>query len=214
MNVIHSPRVILVIIAAMFLLPLLLAWLLYSGSIDFQPASTRNLGMLLQSPVAVALEESLAPAAGPDSGNPELNEDNMGVVLSEHWVVLHAVADPCESRCLDAITQLRQIHRAAGRHQSRIQIVLLLKDHRKVALNRQLSDIYPSFHLAGNPDGDLWNSLEAIASSGPSETGAAGSTYLIDPLGNIMMYYEAGADPNKLKKDLKQLLTWSKLDEQ
>ena len=43
--------------------------------------------------------------------------------------------------------------------------------------------------------------------------GTAGQTYLVDPLGNIMMAYEAGSDPNHLKKDLKRLLTWSKLDE-
>ena len=41
-----------------------------------------------------------------------------------------------------------------------------------------------------------------------------GSLYLLDPLGNIMMFYAAGFDPNDLKKDLKRLLTWSKLDEQ
>jgi cytochrome oxidase Cu insertion factor (SCO1/SenC/PrrC family) len=38
--------------------------------------------------------------------------------------------------------------------------------------------------------------------------------YLIDPLGNIMMYYAADADPNHIRQDLKRLLTWSKLDEQ
>jgi hypothetical protein len=40
-----------------------------------------------------------------------------------------------------------------------------------------------------------------------------GSLYLLDPLGNIMLFYAAGFDPNDLKKDLKRLLTWSKLDE-
>jgi len=28
------------------------------------------------------------------------------------------------------------------------------------------------------------------------------------------MYYAADADPNHIRKDLKRLLTWSKLDEQ
>jgi cytochrome oxidase Cu insertion factor (SCO1/SenC/PrrC family) len=41
-----------------------------------------------------------------------------------------------------------------------------------------------------------------------------GRVYLIDPLGNIMMAYESGADPNHIRQDLKRLLTWSKLDEQ
>ena len=39
-----SPRLALVIIASMFLLPLALAWLMYSGALEFNPVSTRNLG--------------------------------------------------------------------------------------------------------------------------------------------------------------------------
>ncbi len=38
--------------------------------------------------------------------------------------------------------------------------------------------------------------------------------YLIDPPGNIMMYYTADADANHIRQDLKRLSTWSKLDEQ
>jgi len=214
MRLIRSPRVILVIIAAMFLLPLVMAWLMYSGSIELRPASTRNLGLLLQPPVAIALEESLVSASGDDEQSREMKGGELAGLLNEHWVILHAVPDPCEARCLGAITELRQIHRASGRHQSRIRIAMLLKDHKQAELNRQLNDIYSSFHLTGNPGGDLWNTLEEITRSATSETDVAGSNYLIDPLGNIMMYYEAGADPNDLKKDLKRLLTWSKLDEQ
>ena len=34
--------------------PLVLAWLMYNGAIDFKPASTRNLGNLVQSPQPVS----------------------------------------------------------------------------------------------------------------------------------------------------------------
>ena len=51
-----SPRIALIIIAGLFVLPLALAWLMYSGAIDFQPAETRNLGALVEPPVPAALE--------------------------------------------------------------------------------------------------------------------------------------------------------------
>jgi len=35
--------------------------------------------------------------------------------------------------------------------------------------------------------------------------------YIIDPLGNLMMYYPPGADPGGMLKDLKKLLKYSKI---
>ena len=51
------------------------------------------------------------------------------------------------------------------------------------------------------------------AAEGALSQAGTGSVYLVDPLGNIMMRYESGSDPNKLKQDLKRLLKWSKLDD-
>ena len=38
------------------------------------------------------------------------------------------------------------------------------------------------------------------------------TTYLIDPVGNIIMSYPADSDPTGIRKDLKRILTWSKAD--
>jgi hypothetical protein len=51
-----SPRLALVVIAALFILPLLLAWLMYSGVIEFTPGTTRNHGQLVQPPVPLDWE--------------------------------------------------------------------------------------------------------------------------------------------------------------
>jgi len=113
---------------------------------------------------------------------------------------------PCEADCISAVTVLRQIHRAAGRQQDRIRIALLLPDEPPPALADKLNGIYPQFLVLEDPTGQLRETLQRAA--------ADGSDYLIDPLGNIMMSYASGYDPNDLKRDLKRLLTWSKLDEQ
>lgn len=195
-----SPRVALVIIASMFVLPLALAWLMYSGTIEYNPVNTRNLGSLVQPPVPVALESLVVVA-----GSTATLED-----LHEHWVVLYALPSPCDQACLEQAAALRQVHRAAGRNQSRIRVLLAGEsDIRQSADN--LVEIYPSFMIAADDSGQLTASLAGIA----EKSGAAweGSLYLVDPLGNIMLFYAAGFDPNDLKKDLKRLLTWSKLDE-
>ena len=39
-----TPRIALVLIAALFVLPLAVAWMMYTGTIDYRPGSTRNFG--------------------------------------------------------------------------------------------------------------------------------------------------------------------------
>jgi len=199
-----SPRVTLLIIAALFFLPLVLAWLMYNGTIAFQPHSTRNLGTLVQPPVPVewaGVSRSEAP------------HETAQEAFTGHWLILHAVPNPCAEACLREVADLRQIHRASGRQQARIRLALL-HDFEQEADTSALRDLYATFQLIANPDGSLWSALDQVARRSQPGATVRGSTYLIDPLGNIMLFYPAGGDPNDLKSDLKRLLTWSKLDEQ
>ena len=188
-----SPRTTLIIIAGLFLSPLILAWLMWAGVIDFNPSQTRNKGNLVQPPVPLAWDDQLSSTD-----------------LAKHWIVLHLVPDPCSEECIEAISALRQVHMASGRDQSRIRMVLLLQDSRNIDADGRLQEIYPLFKLVGNPGGSLFRDLDTIASAFSST--AQGSSYVVDPIGNIMLFYGAGSDPNDLKDDLKRLLTWSKLD--
>ena len=199
-----SPRAALVIIAALFFLPLILAWLMYSGTIEFRPHSTRNLGRLVQPPLPLSW-------AGVYLGGS--TDKPVADAFTGHWLILHAVPRSCEESCLRNVADLRQIHRAAGRQQSRIRLALL-HDLEQPGESLALQALYDAFQLLENPDGSLWTTLEAVARDDEPPATAPGSTYLIDPLGNIMLFYAAGYDPNDLKSDLKRLLTWSKLDEQ
>ena len=206
-----SPRLALVVIAAMFILPLAVAWMMYSGAIEYRPGTTRNLGQLVQPPVPIAWENDIE-LLSTDTISSGADPDVSG--LNGHWVILHTIEDPCQAGCVDAVTALRQVHRASGRNQNRIRLALLLPQANDQELASQFREIYPSFDLVRQTNDEFLLALEGIARS-LSDSGAVyGNSYLVDPLGNIMMFYEAGSDPNDLKKDLKRLLTWSKLDEQ
>ncbi len=206
-----SPRLALLIIAAMFLLPLLLAWLMYSGSLDFKPTSTRNLGTLIEPPVPIDWTVTVLL-----SGETNLAVDpGQGIgVFDEHWVILQPVPAVCDDSCLKEVSNLRQIHRASGRQQFRIRLALLLDESSPADQAKSLLAIYPKFHLIRDPSGLLPETLAGIQQKLSGQAGPAKGVYMIDPLGNIMMYYQAGSDPNYIKQDLKRLLTWSKLDKQ
>jgi cytochrome oxidase Cu insertion factor (SCO1/SenC/PrrC family) len=189
-----SPRASLLIIAAMFLLPLLLAWFMYNGTIDYKPAATRNFGQLVEPPVPLNWQDAIML---PGSDAPGLNAAE---AFSDKWVILYPVPDPCLDTCLQAVSALRQIHRAAGRQQARIRIALLIRDNGSLSIESTLRDTYARFQLIRDPDGKVASTLQRA-------TVEPGAVYLIDPLGNIMMTYKEGADPNKLKQDLKRLLS-------
>jgi cytochrome oxidase Cu insertion factor (SCO1/SenC/PrrC family) len=206
-----SPRLALLIIAAMFLLPLLLAWLMYSGSLDFKPTSTRNLGTLIEPPVPIDWTVTVVLSG---ETNLAVNPGQGIGVFDEHWVILQPVPAGCDDSCLNEVSNLRQIHRASGRQQFRIRLALLLDESSPADQAKSLLAIYPKFHLIRDPSGILSEALAGIQQNLSGQAGPAKGVYMIDPLGNIMMYYKAGSDPNFLKQDLKRLLTWSKLDKQ
>ena len=115
-----SPRLALLVIAGMFLLPLVLAWLMYSGTIEFQPSSTRNFGRLVEPPLPISWDQ--VTLAGPEGlAGP-------AIAFEEHWVVLQAIPADCPEVCEQALIGIRQVHRASGRHQPRIRLALLLPD--------------------------------------------------------------------------------------
>lgn len=196
-----SPRAALLIIAAVFLLPLMLAWFMYNGTIEFKPAATRNFGQLIEPPLPINWKDV---ALLPNTGN---RTTDAFAEFGKHWTILFPVPDGCPESCLQQAVAFRQIHRALGRQQDRVRIALLLQNGEMASVETSLRDSYSGFHLVRDPAESLESALQQ-ASRGP------GTVYLIDPLGNIMMAYEGGADPNNLKQDLKRLLTWSKLDEQ
>jgi peroxiredoxin len=127
-------------------------------------------------------------------------------VFEGYWVILLPVPADCDDSCLKKVTGLRQIHRASGRQQMRIRLALLLDDSSPADQAQSLLAIYPQFNLIRDPSGLLWKALGRIQLKLAGQAGPARGVYIIDPLGNIMMYYEDSSDPEFIKQDLKRLL--------
>jgi len=195
----NRPRLTLLAIVLLFAAPVVIAVLMHSRWWNYQPHSTTNLGQLVTPPRPVELASL------------EMDTANQGPL--GRWTILYPVTLPCAADCRKRIENLRQIHLAAGRHRDELAIVLLLPEPARISDGLPLRDIYAGFSLATDDSGALPGLLASIASGGADTGGLQpGQVFLLDPAGNIMLYYGAGYDPNHINKDLKRLLKWSGQD--
>ena len=194
MNTQTRNRVVLVVIALLFLIPLVAAVLLQPEQFGQDPEQTVNRGELVQPTVPLPID-GLA-----------LDMTVIEDALRGHWLLVHPLPRTCDATCEAEATDLRQIHIASGRHQGKVAILLVGADQPAAAEAQRLAEIYDQFVLASDPEGTVFTALTAANGGTPP---AAGTTFIADPEGNLMMRYTPGFDRGDLNKDLTKLLKWS-----
>ncbi len=182
-----SARPQLLFIAAIFFGPLILAaWMYYGGHFS-RPASS-NHGVLLE-PISNLLQEL------PDS---ELLNRGQGM-----WLLLYPNAADCGRPCQDALYTMRQGRLMLGKEQERLLRAFLhgdsLPDKVFIANEHQ--------GLITTQETGLSNLLK---NKKPIEL-PDGGYYLVDPLGNLVMYFRPDMNPSEMVDDIKHLLRLSRI---
>ena len=182
-----SGRLQLLLIALVFIGPLLVAAWMYFGGAG-APQGRSNYGELLE-PIVNLGKELPGSAIEP--------------LYANGWLLVYADAGPCEETCREMLYTQRQSRLMLGKEMDRLTRVFLHGDTPP-----------DTVFLAGEHAG-----LAAIEDAGLSgllnnKTPAnlpAGGFYLIDPLGNLVMYFEPGIDPYAMVDDVKRLLKLSRI---
>jgi len=178
-------------IFALFFGPLLLVMLMRSSWWQYQPSGLKNLGQLVQPAVQLSLDRT------------QDTEDK--------WLILYVLDQPCEEGCIENVTALRQVHRAAGRHGEHLAVALLSDVQISPELRASLEVIYPGFVFLVDSEQASLNALANINSSLAMDNPDIDDvhTYVLDPMLNVILAYQNGASPSDIHKDLKRLLKWS-----
>lgn len=187
-------RLALIFIFVLFFIPLLAAVILSSKWVQYEPATTVNLGTLVEPPVPISdgLLRDTAPSAADE--------------LAGRWLLIHPLNNDCDALCGEIVTDLRQIHIGTGRHQDEVAVALLAQGTIDNSLRQELMTIYPRFVVLSDITGETMNALvEANQGLRP----ATGTSFIADPEGNIMLRYDAGYSPRDMNRDLQKLLKWS-----
>jgi hypothetical protein len=180
----------LVLLAVIFFAPLALSFYLYYGHSGLQPGGRVNHGELVL-PVRTLPQESLARLGGGETG---------AGFLQQKWTFLYAAAGTCDSdsECRRRLYDTRQVRAALGRDMGRVQRVFIAP----------AGCCDSGFLASEHPD------LVTVPAAAATQLVAAlphgaGDIYIVDPLGNLMMAYDAGAPPKGLLEDMKRLLKLS-----
>ncbi len=180
-------RVQMLLIASVFLGPLLVAAVMYySGAL--QPEGRTNHGALLQPFVNVA--EVL-----PDS--------EIGRSADGYWALLYVNEGRCDAGCENSLYTIRQSRKMLGKEMDRLLRVFLHGE--SVPDTVFLADDHAG--LIATQDGEL---SKLLYNKKPAAL-ATGGYFLMDPLGNLIMYFEPGIDPSDMVEDIKRLLKLSRI---
>ena len=181
-------RLQLALIAAVFFGPLLIAAWLYYGGYFAEQLGRSNHGALLE-PI-INLDDEV-----PDSA---LHEQRAG-----SWLLLYADQEACGDACRQALYTIRQSRKMLGKEMDRVRRVFL-----------HGADAIDTVFLAKEHQGLITIEDASLASlldnKRPNEL-SPGGYFLIDPLGNLVMYFRPDIDPADMVDDMKHLLRLSRI---
>ena len=166
-------RLKLAALGLFFCAPFALAWLAWW--LDWAPGSTANYGELIAPP-------------RPLSGAPL-------EALRGKWVLVSFDAAGCDAYCEKKLYFMRQVRRAQGKDQDRVERLWVVTDARR-----------PPAKLLGAIEGTRIEPAAGIGAAFPAAGAITDHIYVIDPLGNLMMRYPRDPDPSRMLKDLQRLL--------
>lgn len=188
-------RWLLVLITALFLLPLIGAGLLIG---HWRPTGSVHHGQLLE-PARPLPPLRMTTLAG---------KPLTLAALHGHWQLVYLNdSGVCDGSCRDRLYYLHQIRVALGKDRPRVQTLLLLSwspgpelrhwlDRSRIVNREALADA----------------SIRAVFTGAfPASPATQPAVYLIDPLGNLVLRYGPEVDPKGILKDLERLLKYSQI---
>ena len=181
-------RIQLLLIALVFFGPLLLAAWLYFAGAGLRPDGRTNHGELLEPLVNISDALAALPRQGLSDGQ---------------WLLVYQNDGVCGDACRFSLFTLRQSRLMLGRDMERLVRVFL---HGATAPDTVfLADEHAGLVTLRNE-----GFAKLLNNNKPADT-VSGGYFLIDPLGNIVMYFRADIDPADMVEDIEHLLKLSRI---
>jgi hypothetical protein len=180
-------RQVLMMIGALFLVPLAISFALYYG--QWRPSGSSSKGELI-TPARPLDATGLKQADGSPAPASALNAK---------WSLLYIGDGACDTACRTALVLGRQTRLALNNEMTRVQRVFLSTDH-----------CCDTQYFAAEQPGLIVldaSAAQKLLAQFPAER--AHSLFIVDPLGNLMMRHDAAQTTEDLLSDLKKLLKLS-----
>jgi cytochrome oxidase Cu insertion factor (SCO1/SenC/PrrC family) len=176
-------------LGGLFLVPLLLSFWLYYG-LHWHPRGTTNHGELIE-PLRLLPDVTLPDASGATHSH----------LFQAKWTLVYVGDGACDANCRSTLFFMRQTRLSLNNEMTRVQRVFLATAN--CCDRAWLSAEHPGLIVVDASQAQA-QPLLAQFPQGRTQT-----LFVVDPLGNLMMRYDARLPPRGLLDDLKHLLQLS-----
>jgi hypothetical protein len=181
---VNKSRKTLVTLFSIGLVPVIIAWTVYNFFPQFLPVTKTNLGTLI---------------------SPPISHQVAGISIGERkWSLLVPVGTSCDEDCQKRFYFVRQVNIALGKNSDRVQRIIVAESD--TALDG-VSQQYPDLIRIDSSMAQFRKALEPTV----TEPVSGNYIYLMDPNGNIMMFYTLEQAGKPMLKDIKHLLKISNI---
>lgn len=176
-------RLFLLLIILSFAGPLILASLMYKYS-DLVPiAAPKSYGNLIEPVITI-----------------DKKSDLYNLLINKKWIFMYVYEnESCDLVCEATFYMMQQVRESVGRERQRISNIVIVNNGFINSDNEKIINKYNKIKILDIINNSFFDVLEK------------NHLYLVDPLGNIFMYYEKDFNPKGLKKDIKKILKISRI---
>jgi len=188
----------LIALVVVFALPVALSTGIYFFGDQLTPEETSAMGTLI-TPARPLPAQTVADPAG---------EEGPLADLYGKWTIVFMAREGCNGSCTQRLQDMDKVRQALGEDSNRAQTLLLVDRPAASEGFDALREALPRLLVRTGRAGGLSPELKDIFHA---DAPPWGRTYIVDPLGNVMMVYPAGTDPKWVLIDLRTLLKASQI---
>ena len=190
----------MLLLALFFISPILIAWLILANYDVIGTGETKNRGVLV-SPPRVMENFTLR---GMDGSVYSLEN------MRGKWALIYFDDGKCEGECEQNLYMARQARLSQNEEVKRVSRILVLNGAMSPRLEELMKHHNDLLVISGTV-GEISLFQKQFSDSADTNTGEKRYHYLVDPLGNYMMYYHSGFHARDMILDLQHLLKWSQI---
>ncbi len=143
----------------------------------------------------------------------ELKDENDEIIpvdeLTYKWRLISFIGKDCDQQCKSRLFDTRQIHTSLGKNQHRLIRVFVHLEPAEESLSKLIAEKHPNVIEVNGDTTIIINALGDNVRENVSITN--NETYIMDPMGNVMMRFTQEQPNKEFLHDLKKLLKASQI---
>lgn len=179
----NKNRLTILVVFLLFALPVVVAYLLGSGLVDFDPEQTKNHGVFISPPIKPA----------------NYSDSDWVKALPGHWTLIYRTPNVCDEACFEWEDKLHRFNLTLAQNADKLELILMARDF---DFSRQ--DPYEHINKIATKGEDALNAV--FNDLAEQSFGAGEGLYVVAPEGYLMMAFTPENEPQDIIKDLKLLV--------